>query len=82
MLLGFFLDSPFTEPWFMVDGPPGCPADVNGDGAVNALDLIDLLLCLGQSAGPPCVSADVNGDGAVNALDLIDLLLALGTACP
>ena len=27
-----------------------CRADLNGDGVVNAVDLIDLLLCLGQ----PC----------------------------
>ena len=60
----------------------GPPADINQDGAVNALDLIDLLFCLGQPAVGPCESADVNGDGAVNALDLIDLLLELGQACP
>ena len=59
-----------------------CPADVNGDGVVNALDLIDLLLCLGQPATPPCDTADVNGDTFVNALDLIDLLLDLGLICP
>ena len=64
------------------DAEPICPGDLNTDGVVNALDLIDLLLCLGQSANPPCDTADVNADGAVNALDLIDLLLALGTTCP
>ena len=59
-----------------------CPADVTGDGVVNSLDLIDLLLCLGQPPNPPCDTADVNQDGAVNSLDLIDLLLELGTSCP
>ena len=59
-----------------------CPADVNGDGVVNALDLIDLLLCLGQPATPPCDTADINGDTFVNSLDLIDLLLELGSVCP
>ncbi len=62
--------------------PAACPADVNGDGAINVLDLIDLLLCFGQPANPPCDTADINGDGATNVLDLIDLLLAFGTACP
>ena len=61
---------------------PSCPGDTNDDGVINALDLIDLLLCLGQPADPPCDTADVNGDGMVNALDLIDLLLALGQSCP
>ncbi len=60
-----------------------CPADVNGDGAVNVLDLIDLLLCFGLPADPPCdAGQDVNGDGSVNVLDLIDLLLEFGNACP
>ena len=59
-----------------------CPADVDGNGVVNALDLIDLLLCLGEAANPPCEGADVDGNGFVNALDLIDLLLELGTVCP
>ena len=56
--------------------PAGTPGDINGDGVVNALDLIDLLLALGtQCSGCP---ADINGDGIVNALDLIDLLFNLG----
>ena len=59
-----------------------CPNDVNGDGAVNVLDLVELLLCFGQPATPPCDAADVNGDASVNVLDLIDLLLAFGTTCP
>ena len=59
------------------------PEDINGDGAVNVLDLIALLLCFGQSGGfPPCNLADVNADGTVNVLDLIELLLDFGTACP
>jgi len=56
--------------------------DVNGDGAVDVLDLIDLLLCFGQPAAGGCGSADVNGDGTINVLDLIDLLLDFGTICP
>jgi hypothetical protein len=41
------------------------PADLNGDGAVNGLDL-GILLAQWGGAGP----ADLNGDGVVNGLDL------------
>ena len=68
-----------TKVWI---NQPLCPGDINGDGAVNALDLVDLLLCLGGPGDPPCESSDINDDGAVNAVDLIDLLLALGQLCP
>ena len=40
-------------------------ADVNGDGRVNVLDLIQVTNSLGKSAPDP------NGDGAVNILDLV-----------
>ena len=59
-----------------------CPWDINGDGNINVLDLIDLLLCFGQPAVPGCEAEDINGDGTVNVLDLIELLLAFGTSCP
>ncbi len=52
------------------------------EGAVNVLDLVELLLCFGQPASPPCDIADINADGTVNVLDLITLLLAFGTTCP
>ena len=62
---------------------PPCPEDVNGDGAINVLDLIDLLLCFGSLANPPCdTGQDVNCDGTVNVLDLIELLLVFGQPCP
>ncbi len=57
------------------------PADINGDQAVNVLDLVALLLCFGQSAAPNCLAEDINGDGSVNVLDLIALLLKFGTTC-
>ena len=62
--------------------PLPCPQDVNGDGTINVLDLIDLLLCFGLPAVPGCEAEDINGDGTVNVLDLIDLLLQFGQACP
>ncbi len=57
-----------------------CPPDVNKDGAVNVLDLIELLLAFGQPCDQPpqrC-PADTNKDGAVDVLDLIELLLNFG----
>jgi len=62
--------------------PNLCTEDTNGDGVVNVLDLIDLLLCFGQPAEPSCQAEDINNDGTVNVLDLIDLLLAFGQSCP
>ena len=41
------------------------PADVNGDGKVNVLDLVQIANGFGKSAPDP------NGDGAVNILDLV-----------
>ena len=59
-----------------------CPEDINGDGSINVLDLVDLLICFGLSAVPGCEAEDINGDGNVNVLDLVALLLLFGTDCP
>lgn len=55
--------------------PPPCPADLNSDGTVNVLDLLDILTAWGPNPGHP---ADLNLDGVVNVLDLLDLLTAWG----
>jgi hypothetical protein len=51
------------------------PADINGDGSVNALDLAILLAAWGTCA-PLTIgcSGDINFDGLVNATDLSILL--------
>ena len=54
-------------------------AQPNGDGAINVLDLIELLLNFGVAG---CAPTDVNDDGTTTCLDLIDLLLAFGVPCP
>ena len=46
---------------------PTNPADVNGDGVVNILDLV----LVAQGLGTDKPGADVNGDGVVNILDLV-----------
>ena len=48
------------------------PADINGDGAVNGLDLTQIVSQWGSTGG----SGDVNGDGAVNGSDLGVILAA------
>jgi len=55
-----------------------CPEDIDGNGIVNVVDLIILLLSFGTNDPVP----DVNNDGVVNVLDLIDVLLAFGQTCP
>ncbi|MCH2161671.1 MAG: right-handed parallel beta-helix repeat-containing protein [Phycisphaerales bacterium] len=58
-------------------GPkPDCPADLNGDGVVNAADLGMLLAEWGGDG-----SADLNDDGIINAADL-GLLLSAWGICP
>ncbi len=46
--------------------PPN-PADVNGDGVVNILDLV----AVAQAIGTDGAGGDVNGDGVVNVFDLV-----------
>ena len=62
--------------WFAEDGSTTGnattttkPGDVNGDGAVNALDL-SIIASNWQKSGVTSAQGDLNGDGAVNALDL------------
>ena len=51
-----------------------CPADVNGDGTVNVLDLLEVLAAWGATGCPE----DINGDGVVDVLDLLEVLAAWG----
>ena len=56
-------------------GEPECPADFDGDGDVDAADLLHLLGAWGTPNG------DVDGDGDTDTADLLALLGAWG-ACP
>ena len=46
---------------------PANPADVNGDGTVNILDLT----LVAQALGTADLKGDVNGDGVINVFDLV-----------
>ncbi len=61
--------------------PPGCPADLNGDGSVNTLDLTRFL---GRFGAPTtsCGTGDFNGDSQVNTVDLVFFLGRFGNPCP
>lgn len=58
----------------------GCAADFDGDGFVNATDLLFFLASFGCSVD--CNEADLDNDGLVNTTDLITFLAAFGTTCP
>lgn len=58
--------------------PVPCPADLDGDGAVGASDLAQLLGAWGPNPGHP---ADFDDDGVVSAADLA-LLLGSWGGCP
>ncbi len=55
---------------------PIAPArgDLNADGAINVLDLIQMMTHMGLTHS----SADLNGDGTVDSRDVADLLLLWG----
>jgi len=58
--------------------------DVNGDGAVNGLDVAAFRTAFGSSAADPTFRAflDFNGDGAINGLDLAAFRSRFGTVLP
>ena len=59
-------------------GPDPCPADLSGNGVVDATDLATLLGGWGPNPGHP---GDLDGNGVVGPSDLAALLGTWG-ACP
>ncbi len=60
---------------------PGCPGDLDGDGAVGLSDLSALLTNFGVMSGATFEDGDLNGDGAVSLADLSELLTYFGVTC-
>ena len=57
---------------------PSRLADINGDGAVNGLDLTALLAAWGNCPSGSACPADLDGSGAVDGLDLTAMLADWG----
>ena len=60
---------------------PSCPGDVNGDGAVNLVDLATLLANFGVPSGATRSQGDLDGDADIDLTDLATLLAVFGTTC-
>lgn len=65
----------------LIELPPPCPGDLNGDHIVDLLDLTVLLSGFGITGGATLGDGDVNGDGNVDLNDLTLLLAAFGSSC-
>jgi hypothetical protein len=69
-----------SDTWYIDDvtvtRAPSCPADVDNDGQVNAIDLSTILANWGGSG-----SGDVDGNGIIDGIDLGSVLAAWGP-CP
>ena len=57
----------------LCDGP--CPADLDGNGVIDVMDLLDLLAAWGTDPGGP---PDLDNDSDVSVIDLLLLLAAWG----
>ena len=54
---------------WLASGDPPCPADCNGDGVVNVIDLLAVIEGWGTSSG-----CDINGDGMIDIIDLLEIV--------
>ncbi len=59
------------------------PADLNGDGCVDLIDLSILLSNFGMFGGATAEQGDITGDGNIDLSDLSELLVVFGSGvCP
>ena len=61
---------------FGVPSASPCPTDLNGDGATDLADLLEVLASFGVDA-----NGDTNADGVTDLTDLLAVLAAFGTPC-
>ena len=62
---------------FRVASPPPCFADFNGDGGVDAVDMLDFVAAVED--GDP--AADLDGSAAVDFFDVVDFLRLVDAGC-
>ncbi|HSX06448.1 MAG TPA: polysaccharide deacetylase family protein [Candidatus Saccharimonadia bacterium] len=67
---GYLDNMQWLAPAGTVTPPVNKPGDINGDNAINAIDLSILSSHWGVTTGATRAQGDLNGDGAVNAIDL------------
>ena len=70
-----YLTQGFQQP----DDATPCPGDVNGDGIVSTIDILDVLGYYGCLSD--CGDYDTNEDGVVGAPDLLFILGFYGQIC-
>ncbi len=61
--------------------PAPCPADFNGDTAVDFFDYDDFVTCFEGGTCPPGTTADFNNDTAVDFFDYDDFVMAFEAGC-
>ncbi len=66
---------------YMGNTPALCPADFNGDTAVDFFDYDDFVTCFEGGVCPPGKTADFNNDTAVDFFDYDDFVVAFETPC-
>jgi hypothetical protein len=67
-------DPPLNQVTAVIEGQDPCVGDVDGNGTVDVLDLLEIILAWGSDEG----NADINGDGTVDVLDLTIVVLSWG----
>ena len=57
-----------------------CPADVNGNGAIDVADVLTVLSDFGCESGCNTLT-DLDGDGSITVADVLTVLSAFGEDC-
>jgi len=57
--------------------PPPCAGDLDGNGMVNTVDLVNALAAWGACPTNRC-HADIDGDGMIDLTDILALFAAWG----
>lgn len=78
--LGISPETGVTQGWVAYLGPPPCPADLDGDGAVGLEDL-EIVLRYYGAADPFPFQGDFDADRDIDVQDLATLLTSFGQPC-